>query len=152
MLTESKFEELAVKDVSLKNYYEKQDNGFYKVKVADNEKELLKDKFRNLGFSALNFTDSRSRYQFYNLSHLWSDIKTALEADITLLHLATEPVSAGEVYEYLTGESFWNELKGVPADYDYRTIYAGMFGGAENYISNKTGVLSDIRNFVERRG
>jgi hypothetical protein len=149
MLTESKFDELTRKDISLKNYYEKQDNGFYRVNVDDNEKELLKDKFRKLGFSALNFTDSRSRYQFYNLSHLWSDIKTALNADITLLHLATEPVSAGEVYEYLTGESFVNELNGVPADYDYRTIYARLFVGAENYISDKIGVLRDIRSFVK---
>jgi dTDP-4-dehydrorhamnose reductase len=148
MLTESKFNELVGKDISLKKYYEKQGNGFYKVSVADNEKELLKDKFRKLGFSALNFTDSRSRYQFYNLAHLWGDIKTALDADIALLHLATEPVSAGEVYEYLTGESFVNELDGVPTNYDYRTVYANLFGGQEGYISNKTVVLSDIGRFV----
>jgi dTDP-4-dehydrorhamnose reductase len=148
MLTESKFNELVGKDISLKNYYEKQGNGFYKVSVADDEKELLKDKFRKLGFSALNFTDSRSRYQFYNLEHLWGDIKTALDADIALLHLATEPVSAGEVYEYMTGESFVNELDGVPADYDYRTVYANVFGSVGNYISGKEDVLADIRKLI----
>jgi hypothetical protein len=148
MLTESKFNELVTKDASLKDYYERQDNGFYKVNVLENEKELLKHKFRKLGFSALNFTDSRSRYQFYNLSHLWSDIRTALDADITLLHLATEPVSAGEVYEYLTGERFVNELDGVPADYDYRTVYAYLIGGKEGYIKGKKDILEQIKSYI----
>jgi hypothetical protein len=148
MLTESKFDELVRKDASLKDYYDRQDNGFYKVNVLENEKELLKDKFRKLGFSALNFTDSRSRYQFYNLSHLWNDIKTALDANINLLHLATEPVSAGEVYEYLTGERFVNELAGVPADYDYRTVYAYLIGGKEGYIKGKKDILEQIKSYI----
>jgi hypothetical protein len=149
MLTENKFDELVKKDISLKNYYERQNNGFYKVNVTDNEKELLKDKFKKLGFSALNFTDSRSKYQFYNLTHLWGDIKMALDADITLLHLATEPVSAGEVYEYLTGESFVNELDGVPADYDYRTVHYNLFCGSNGYICGKNKILADISRFCQ---
>lgn len=148
MLKEAKFEELSAKDPELKNYYQLQDNGFYKVNVADDERESLKDRFRNLGFSALNFTDSRSVYQFYNLARLWDDIQTALVAGIKLWHPATEPVSAGEVYEYLTGERFVNELGGAPADYDYKTVYAEKFAGTEGYICNKESVLKDINNFV----
>lgn len=149
MLKEAKFDELAAKDPELKKYYQLLDNGFYKVKVSDNEKEGLKDRFRVLGFSALNFTDSRSIYQFYNLGRLWDDIQTALKAGITLWHPATEPVSAGEVYEYLTGEKFENELGGVPADYDYRTIYAEQFGGRNKYIENKKEILEQIKRFIE---
>lgn len=149
MLKESKFEELAAKDLELKKYYYLQDNGFYKVDVRDNEREKLKDIFRALGFSALNFTDSRSIYQFYNLGRLWNDIKQALEAGLTIWHPATEPVSAGEVYQYLTGEEFVNELGGTPADYGYRTIYAGLFGGTNGYISSKKQILKEIKTFVE---
>ena len=149
MLKEAKFEELSAKDPELKNYYQLQDNGFYKVNVSDGEREGLKERFRNLGFSALNFTDSRSVYQFYNLARLWDDIQTALDAEIKLWHPATEPVSAGEVYEYLTGEKFVNELGGVPADYDYKTVYAESFGGAEGYICKKIDVLKDIKEFIE---
>ncbi len=149
MLREAKFQELAEKDADLKNYYELQDSGFYRVNVADEDRELLKDKFRRLGFSALNFTDSRSVYQFYNLEYLWEDIQTALSADIKLWHPATEPVSAGEVYEYLTGEPFVNELDGTPADYDYRTVFSEIYGGNNGYISSKELILKDIRRFVE---
>lgn len=149
MLKEEKLTELAKQDAELKQYYVLQDNGFYKVNVTEDQRDTLKDKFRRLGFSALNFTDSRSVYQFYNLQKLWSDIQTALDAGIRLWHPATEPVSAGEVYEYLTGEEFVNELNGIPADYDYRTVYAEQFGGKGGYISNKSEVLTDICRFIK---
>lgn len=148
MLKAEKFDELAEKDPELKKYYCLQQNGFYKVNVSGEDREELKDRFRKLGFSALHFTDSRSVYQFYNLSHLWKDIQTALDAGITLWHPATEPMSAGEVYEYLTGERFMNELGGTPAYYDYRTVYAELFGGKDGYISAKKCVLREIREFV----
>ena len=149
MLTVEKFEWLAARDRELKGYYKLQDNGFYKVDVADVEKGELKEKFRRLGFSALNFTDSRSVYQFYDLAHLWQDIQTALYAGLTLWHAATEPVSAGEVYTYLTGEKFINELSGSPADYDYKTINAGVFDKKGSYIKDKGTVLAEIKEFVE---
>lgn len=149
MLKEAKFEELVAKDLKLKKYYQLQDNGFYKVKVSDDEKEELKERFRALGFSALNFTDSRSIYQFYNLRRLWGDIQIALNAGITLWHPATEPVSAAEIYEYLTGEKFVNELDGEPADYNYKTLYAQTFGGTDEYICNQESVLKDIKKFIE---
>ena len=164
MLKAEKFAELSEKDPELKNYYELQDNGFYKVNIAgngsngrnhdDNEaggddtRELLKSKFRALGFSALNFTDSRSVYQFYNLARLWDDIQIALNNSLTLWHPATEPVSAAEVYKYLTGKEFVNELGGTPAYYDYRTIHGALFGGNDQYICDKAAVLRDIKEMV----
>ena len=148
MLKEEKFKELSGKEPGLMKYYLKQDNGFYKVNVEDKDREMLKDMFRKLGFSALNFTDSRSSYQFYNLSRLWQDIQTALDEEIRLWHPATQPVSAGELYKYLTGETFVNELSGTPAAYDYRTIHDRLFGGHDGYICSKEEVMEDIRVFV----
>lgn len=149
MLKEEKFKELAEKDSDLEKYYQLQDNGFYKVQVTDSDREFLKEKFRRLDFSALNFTDSRSVYQFYNLGRLWSDIKLALEAGILLWHPATEPVSAGELYKYLTGKTFVNELSGVPADYDYKTIHAEIFGGVDGYICTKEKMMDEIKTFAK---
>ncbi len=149
MLTESKMEELSGADNSLKAYYIRLENGFYKLKeITGRDREDLKRKFKQLGFSALSFTDSRSRYQFYNLGRLWNDIRTALEEGILLWHPATEPISAGELYFFLTGETFVNELKGAPVDYDYRTIHADVFGGENGYICDKIVVLKEIKEFV----
>lgn len=150
MLKEEKFRELCQKESILSRYYHLQDNGFYCCRElnAEEEKEL-RQRFCNLGFSALNFTDSRSRYQFYPLDRLWGDIETALQKGLTLWHPATEPVSAGELYEFLDGGSFVNELKGTPADYDYRTLYAEEFGGDGGYIMKKAEVMNAVKEFVE---
>ena len=113
------------------------------------KKELLQKKFRKLGFTALNFTDSRSSFQFYSLGRLWEDIQIALNEGITLLNVATEPVTAAELYKALTGDVFKNELKGTPAKYDFRTTYASKFGGKDGYICSKEEVLADIRLFVK---
>ena len=151
MLKKQKMEELLLADGELSKYYQLQDNGFYRLNnVSEKDKIVLKDKFKKVGFSALNFTDSRSRYQFYNLGRLWGDIQKAVKEDIKLWHPATEPVSASELYKYLTGEDFINELEGKPADYDYRTIYSNIFGGKNGYISDKSRVLEEIKAFISR--
>lgn len=150
MLKENKMEELCERDMEIKKYYICQDNGFYKLEnITGEERKLLKEKFKKLGFSALNFTDSRAKYQFYNLGRLWDDIQVALDNDIKLWHPATEPISISELYEYLTGEKFVNELGGISADYDYKTIYDNVFSGADGYIANKSVVLSQIKEFIE---
>lgn len=148
MLNKVKFEELTQKDPDLRRYYALQGNGFYKVNVPENERELLREKFKTLGFSALNFTDSRSIFQFYNLANLWRDIHIALDAGITLWHPATEPVSAEELYKFLTGDIFMNELEFVPANYDCKTIYADIYGGSNKYICSKNEVMLQIKRFV----
>lgn len=150
MLKADKFEELSGKDSSLVNFYELQTNGFYKCRVIDSdEKEVLKKTFKKLGFTALNFTDSRNVYQFYPLSRLWNDIQTAIDNDLRMWHPATEPVSASEVYKYLCEEEFINEVADKPVFYDYKTKYAKLFGGSDSYIMNKADVLDEIKKFVE---
>lgn len=155
MLKKEKYQELKILEkaddaIMLDACYEAAGNGFYRcVKLDKERKELLQRKFKKLGFTALNFTDSRSTFQFYSLGRLWEDIQTALNEDIPLLNIATEPVSAAELYKALTGEVFKNELKGVPAKYDFRTTYASKFGGKDGYIYDKEAVLKDVKMFVE---
>ena len=152
MLKKEKMEELLLTDKDLVNYYELNDNGFYKLNgLNEADRAVLKDKFKKIGFSALNFTDSRSIYQFYDLRRLWNDIRIMLDNNVILWHPATEPISAGELYEYLTGDKFVNELSAVPANYDYRTIHAGLFGSKDGYICDKEEILERIRDFVEKR-
>lgn len=149
MLKQETMQQLLGDNPQLEEYYQIQENGFYKVKDLDRQQEAcLKEKFQRLGFSALHFTDSRSIYQFYPLKRLWKDIQTAMQQDIRLWHPATEPVSAGELYQYLTGERFVNELPGVPAKYDYWTEYAELFGGQGHYIMSKEEVMAAVKDFV----
>lgn len=151
MLSEDKYNELIEKDDFIKNYYDKQENGFYKVKeLTEKEKELLKDYFNNIGFSALNFTDSRGTYQFYNLKYLWKHIQIARENSIKVLNLATEPVTIAEIYKYIKDKEFINELpKDVP-NYNFKTKHDTLFNGKNGYIFDKEFILKDIKEFVEK--
>lgn len=151
MLKAEKMQELSAKDRELADYYTLQENGFYKVNsLSEREKEVLKLKFKKLGFSALNFTDSRNIYQFYPLARLWSDIQIALDNQITLWHPATEPISVGELYEYLTDEKFVNELNSPLMDYDYKTVHDKLFGGQNGYICTKEELMEEIKIFCTR--
>lgn len=149
MLKEEKYLELLAKEPSLSDYYERQDNGFYRSTVREEDREHVKAIFRGLGFSALNFTDSRSVFQFYDLSRLWGDIETLLSNEIRLFHPAVEPLSVEEIYHSLTGESFENILPAPPAYYDYRTIHSGLFGREDGYIASREEVLKEIKTFAE---
>ena len=150
MLKTEKMEELSEQEPVLLKYYEKLDNGFYKCReLAVSEKGIVRDVFERLHFSALNFTDSRSVYQFYPLDRLWGDIQAALSENILLWNPATEPVSAEEVFHFLNGGNFKNELQANPAFYDYRTKYAAVFGGSNGYIMKKQQVLEEIQKFIE---
>lgn len=152
MLKKEKINELAEKDNNLFNYYTQRDEQFYVLKDINKvEKRKLKELLQKLEFSALNFTDSRNSYQFYNLENLWNDIQTALKNNLTIWHSATEPVYAGEIYSYLTGKSFVNEIAAVPVKYDYKTVYNHIFGGNNGYIKNKNEVLAEIKKFVEKQ-
>lgn len=133
----------------LADYYMSQEDGFYQCRALEpEERTVLKGIFAEVGFSALSFTDSRSIYQFYPLNRIWKDILIGLREKIDLWNPATEPITAGELYQYLTGREFTNVLPGVPAHYDYRTKYAELFGGSNGYIMNKQEVLKSIAAFV----
>lgn len=150
MLKKEKMEELCAIDARLADYYSLQPNGFYKCRELDDPDTIvLKAVLEKVHFSALNFTDSRSEYQFYPLSRLWGDISVALDNDLRLFHPATEPLSAGVLYEYLTGESFVNEIGVKPAFYDYKTKYSALFGRDDGYIMGRQEVMQEIKSFVE---
>ena len=149
MLRQAQMDELSATDPDLRSYYALQPDGFYKLgQLNDAAEKVLRNKFMHVGFDALQLTDSRNMYQFYPLYRLWDDIQLALKYDIRLLHMATEPVSAAEIYEALTHQSFANEILPVPLKYNYKSIHADKFGGHNGYFCDKHQILSDICEFV----
>lgn len=152
MLNETKYSELSEKEELIKVHYVKQENGFYKCNVPAEEKEerkMLKEAFKRTGFSALNFTDSRGVFQYYNLNQLWSDIELALKNNICKLNLAVEPVTIAELYQELTGEVFINELPKEVPYFNYKTKYAALWGGTDGYIKTKKEVLEDLKCYMK---
>lgn len=159
MLKAEKYQELSEKSTLVAESYRDLGNGFYKCSITDlpnpTARELyaveeLKQEFKSLGFSALNFTDSRGVFQFYNLANLWNDIQTALENDIRLLNIATEPICVAEIFKRITERTFNNQILQNPPFYDYRSKHAEVFGGQNGYFADKNTVLGEIVEFVKR--
>ena len=150
-LSSVKYAELGGASDVIRGAYVPDVKGFYRRKdAASVQDHRLEKAFRELGFSTLSFTDSRASFQFYPLKHLWEDIVKADGHDISLLHLATEPVNAGELYRQLTGKTFLNEV--LPASrikqYDFITKHDALFGGRDGYILNAGEIIAEIRAFV----
>ena len=118
---------------------------------AKAERETLKEAFRRVGFSALNFTDSRGTFQYYNLKNLWNDIEIAVKNDIKKLNLAVEPVTIEELYSELTGETFVNELPKAVPYFNYKTKYAQFWNGEDGYILRKEAVLEDVKTYIKEQ-
>ena len=148
MLRPEKYGELAGGSALVKASYALADNGFYKL-VPGADAAALREFFAGNDFNALAFTDSRSRYQFYNLGRLWQDITKALDAGLTLLNLTTPPVSAGRVYAAVTGGSWHNALNKPPFDYDLRSRHAELLGGKDGYLCTEAEELADICAFMK---
>ncbi len=149
MLKESKYDELVKKNSVIEHFYEKLDNGFYKCIDLDSEqKKYLKKIFTELNFTALNFTDSRGVYQFYNLSNLWNHITIALNNNIKILNIATEPISVKELYKYIYCKEFENEISNKIPYYNFKTRYDELYSGKNGYIFSKEEVLEDIKKYI----
>lgn len=146
MLKADKYAELAAKDELIREHYIDMENGFFKCLTEDKAiRKALKSSFEKVGFSALNFTDSRSVYQFFDLSYLYDAIENCLAKGIRKINLVTPPVSTAEVFEHLSGRSFENHLDKPPFAYDLRTKYT-----ATGYVMTKEQELGNIAAFVHR--
>ncbi|HIX33238.1 MAG TPA: sugar nucleotide-binding protein [Candidatus Gemmiger avium] len=148
LLRPDKYRQLAAESELVRIAYEDAGNGFYKLN-GKVDPAALRAWFAAAPFNALAFTDSRSVYQFYDLARLWRDIRTALDADLRVLHLATPPLSAARVYEAFTGKTFTNHLPGAPFDYDLRTRHAALLGGAGEYLCTEPECLTAVCDFLK---
>ena len=151
MLRENKFNELCNINDFITKYYYKLDNGFYKCKELNSEdRKQLIDYFESVKFSALNFTDSRNAYQFFNLTQLWEIIEKCFNYSINKINIVSEPISIKELYRYLKGEEFNNEIGNQVLRYDLKTKYDTLFGGNDGYIYSKQFLLNDIKEYIKK--
>lgn len=151
MLNQEKYSQLSQQRKELIDYYERQDNGFYKCKtLGKEERQKLKNIFIELGFSSVYFTDSESTYQYYNLSYLWEHIQLALRHSITDLNITTEPIVSSNLYRHITKQNFANKLSPTPPTYDIKSVYDELFGGGRGYFFDKNFIIEDVKQMLKK--
>lgn len=151
LLKTQKYEEL-FKESSLGHLYQDRGDGFYRcIAESKEDKAALRSFFENAGFSALNFTDSRSEYQYFNLANLWEVITKALDNNIRLLTIATEPILSSELYEYIYRKPFSNEVAANYPIEHLKSVHSKTFGGKDGYLYSKRQLLEDIKLFINNQ-
>ena len=89
-----------------------------------------------------------SVFQFYNLEHLWRDIRIAIHNNLKIVNFAPEPTSVAEVAAEAFGFDFINQPQNL-VKYDIRTKYYQLFNGCEpGYLYSKSQVLLELKEFV----
>lgn len=100
------------------------------------------------GISAVGFTNPQSTFQYYNLDRLWDDAKTALAAQIDVLHLATEPLRADAIHLATTGREMPDNGARVHSE-DMRSCHTGTIRGETGpYLSEADQVLEELCAFT----
>lgn len=109
-------------------------------------KNIIFDFLNNNNLDAI---ESRAVFQFYPMVNLWYDIKIALEARLSLVHLTSAPIRVSDVSLYGFGKSFTNTLPNDPAFYDMRTRYAPIFGSSGDYQYSVRETMQSIRGYAQ---
>ncbi|MDP1871620.1 MAG: hypothetical protein Q8K61_08315 [Gallionella sp.] len=109
-------------------------------------KNVIYDFLNNNNLHAI---ESRGVFQFYPMVNLWSDIQSALQAELKLIHLTAEPVSVAELSENGFGKTFDQILAGVPATYDFQSKYADVLGGHGVYQYSRRETIQAIRAYAQ---
>lgn len=97
--------------------------------------------------SALEFTNSDSTFQFYDMARLWADTARAIAAELDVVHLAPEPVRAGEVFHAATGAEILHNDARIHHE-NLTTLHAPLFGGSPPYIQDTSQVLAAVTTFL----
>lgn len=146
-LPPSKYNELKSLNPLIEKNYRPDSSSLWKNERLEHAAEL-DSWFESQAFNALNFTDSRSIFQFYDLRRLWGHIEWALAQDYLILNIATPPLSARTVYEYIYGEQWENELDKPPFDYDMRSCMLTEGDPDMGYLESPQGELEQLKEFV----
>lgn len=113
------------------------------------KKNFIYDLMNN---QALDYTHKDSRFQFYYLNNLWSDISVAIENDLSVVNFNSEPVSAEEIAKKCFQTDFSNITERSPASYDIKTKYDIVYGGQGGYMYSRPAVFDQIVDFLEAGG
>ncbi|HEX2296661.1 MAG TPA: NAD-dependent epimerase/dehydratase family protein [Actinomycetota bacterium] len=95
-----------------------------------------------------HLTHHASAFQYYDVRRLWEDLRVAMDAGLTLLNVATEPLRADRIAAELTQDPFDNVTDAGPVSYDMRTIHSSVWGAEPPYLQSAGEVLERLRTWA----
>ena len=74
--------------------------------IEDNKREEIKYILSSINETSLQFTNSESTFQFYNLDNLYNDILKSIEYNIPILNVCSTPISAKDIMKNIFHKEF----------------------------------------------
>ena len=96
-------------------------------------KHRREEHFKNVNY--------KSQFQFFDITQIWEVINSCIQNDLSLLNVATEPISAQEIadiFDCRLGNS------GKEITYNMRTIHATVFQKDKDYLMSREEVINGI--------
>lgn len=104
--------------------------------------------FDLLNDNCLEMINTKSSFQYYYLKHLWEDIQIAIDNDIKLINLFTEPVPTQEIYKTFFASLEIGQKEVPEGHYDLYTRYAHNWDNSGNYIYTKDEMMHQLSDFI----
>jgi len=101
---------------------------------------------REIEMSATQFHNPNSTYQYYDISKLWQDIGLAAKFSLNHVHLAPEPLRAGDIHAHLLGTDMPCGDARLHRE-DVHTRYSALWGRDGPYIEDAGSVLDKLEAF-----
>lgn len=129
-----------------------QDLGMFKLDreaaTINGDIKAMERAHRRVGFEAKMFTNSASRYQYFNVGLLSDVIDTCIANDLDVLNICSDPITAKEIHRALTGDDFVNEEPPMISE-NVKTIHAKYFGESGDYAFRRSTILRDLLSYVK---
>ena len=113
------------------------------------KKNVIYDLMHDNMLAAIN---PGSSFQFYDTTRLWADITLALQRELKLVHLFTQPVCTSAILERFFPGKQVGMSPAPPAHYDHRTRYADLYGGSGGWIASDAQVLAGLGAYLAQQG
>lgn len=101
-----------------------------------------------LNDNCLEMINPHSSFQYYYLKNLWKDIQKAVENNIQVINLFTEPVPSQEIISSYFPEKVVGQKPVPEGHYDLHTKYAHYWNKQAHYIYTKSEVMQQLSEFI----
>ena len=119
--------------------------------IEDNKREEIKYILSSINETSLQFTNSESTFQFYNLDNLYNDILKSIEYNIPILNVCSTPISAKDIMKNIFHKEFISNNAKL-YNYNMKTIYADKWGNNKEYLYNEKNIYDDLVLFFKLNG
>jgi len=99
--------------------------------------------------NACEYIPYKGLVQLYSLDNIWNDISVAMDNNLNIINLATEPLSINEISNkiFKKKKSIGKNFRNSPY-YNMHTAHGQIWGRDSKYLYSKKSILDDLTRFV----